>query len=385
MNGFLPGGEGRLDPTGKGPLDGLRFAVKDLIDVAGTRTGAGNPDWLARAVPAERHAPAVARLLQAGAHCLGKTITDELAFSLEGENLHFGTPVNPRHPDWLPGGSSSGSAVAVAAGAVDFALGTDTGGSVRVPAAFCGIFGFRPSHGAISLAGVLPFAPSYDTIGWFARDAAVLERVGRVLLPPAAPPPITRIRLARDVLAEMDPEIAGDITDAAARLVTDGPVDLLGGHPLAAFRQAYALVQGYEIKQALGARLASVSPRFAPPIAERFAGALAIAEADYQSASADRRRLARIVASCCPPDTAIAVPVVSRRHVRRDASAAERGAFYAGTLGLTALAGHAGMPQVQLGATRGEGLGLALLGSAGCDLALLDLARRVAETDTDIP
>src|SRR5262249_46800276 len=141
---FVPGPRARLEPTASGPLDGLTFVVKDLIDVAGHVTGAGNPDWAARQVPAARSAPVVERLLRAGATLVGKTITDELAFSLEGENHHYGTPLNPRAPDRLPGGSSSGSAVAVAAGLADLALGTGTGGPGRGPASLCGVFGNRP-------------------------------------------------------------------------------------------------------------------------------------------------------------------------------------------------------------------------------------------------
>ena len=136
-----------LPPTGEGPLAGLRFAVKDLIDVAGHRTGCGNPTWLATHPPATVHAVCVEQLLAAGAHCAGKTVTDEVAFSLLGQNHFYGTPLNPAAPDRVPGGSSSGSASAVACGLVDFALGTDTGGSVRVPASNCGVWGWRPTHG----------------------------------------------------------------------------------------------------------------------------------------------------------------------------------------------------------------------------------------------
>src|SRR6201997_2268337 len=171
IGAFVPGPRAVLQPTGPGPLAGLDFAVKDLIDVAGHITGGGNPDWLRTHAAAARSAPVVEKLLAAGAALRGKTITDELAFSLEGGNAHYGTPLNPACPDRIPGGSSSGSASAVAARLVDFALGTDTGGSVRVPASFCGLFGFRPTHNAIPLTGVVPFAPSYDTIGWFASDA----------------------------------------------------------------------------------------------------------------------------------------------------------------------------------------------------------------------
>ncbi|XP_020274792.1 amidase 1 isoform X2 [Asparagus officinalis] len=165
------------------PLQGLTFAVKDIFDVSGHVTGFGNPDWARTHEPAKSTAPAVAALLEAGATCLGKTVMDELAYSINGENFHYGTPPNPVAPGRVPGGSSSGSAVAVAAGLVDFSLGTDTGGSVRVPAAYCGIFGIRPSHGAVSSSGVIPMAESFDTVGWFARDPSTLALVARVLLP----------------------------------------------------------------------------------------------------------------------------------------------------------------------------------------------------------
>src|SRR5712671_3391861 len=171
-----------LPATKDGPLRDLCFAVKDLIDVAGHPTGCGNPTWLATHPPASVSAVCVEQLLAAGAQCEGKTITDELAFSLLGENHFYGTPLNPSAPDRVPGGSSSGSASAVACGLVDFALGTDTGGSVRVPASNCGIWGWRPSHGLISVAGVMPFSPTLDTVGVFARSAETLQRIARALL-----------------------------------------------------------------------------------------------------------------------------------------------------------------------------------------------------------
>src|SRR5947199_4022971 len=159
-----------LSPTESGPLDGLRFAVKDTIDVAGFKTGCGNPTWRDSHPAAVVHAVCVEQVLLAGARCVGKTICDELAFSLLGENHFYGTPLNARAPDRVPGGSSSGSASAVAAGLCDTALGTDTGGSVRVPASFCGLYGIRPTHGRIDMSGVMPQAPRTGTTRWFARD-----------------------------------------------------------------------------------------------------------------------------------------------------------------------------------------------------------------------
>src|SRR5919197_1699416 len=171
-----------LSPIRSGPLDGLRVAVKDTIDVAGFKTGCGNPTWRDSHPTAVAHAVCVEQLLRAGARCVGKTTCDELAFSLLGENHFYGTPLNPHAPDRVPGGSSSGSASAVACGLVDFALGTDTGGSTRVPASNCGVWGFRPSHDFISVAGVNPLAPSFDTVGVLAQSAEVLAKVGLVLL-----------------------------------------------------------------------------------------------------------------------------------------------------------------------------------------------------------
>ena len=165
-----------------GELSGLTFATKDNIDVASEITGYGSPSWAATHPKPVVHAFCVDQLLSAGATCLGKTHTDELAYSLIGINPFYGTPLNPKAPNRVPGGSSSGSASAVANGLVDFAIGTDTGGSVRVPASNCGIWGYRPSHGLISVAGVAALAPSFDTVGVLANTGEVLERVMRVLL-----------------------------------------------------------------------------------------------------------------------------------------------------------------------------------------------------------
>ena len=191
----------RCDGAPDGPLRGLTFAVKDVFDIAGHRTGNGNPVWLETHPPADATASAVERLLAAGAGMVGKTQTDELAYSLNGENVHYGTPVNPRAPGRIPGGSSSGSAVAVAGGLVDFALGTDCGGSVRLPASYCGIYGIRTTHGLVPADGVVDLAKSFDTVGWFARDAAMMLRVGEVLLPSARDFVPKRLLIAEDAFA----------------------------------------------------------------------------------------------------------------------------------------------------------------------------------------
>src|SRR5215210_9424030 len=209
-----------LGSIASGPLDGLNFAVKDLIDIGSHKTGCGNPSWRDTHPVATANAVCVEQLLSAGTRCVGKTVCDELAFSLIGENYFYGTPLNPKAPDRVPGGSSSGSASAVACGLADFALGTDTGGSVRVPASNCGIWGLRPSHGFISVAGVNPFAPTFDTVGILAGSAEALAGVASVLLvceDIQGEEPGT-IHLLEEACSIADPDVRRALADPVPRL-----------------------------------------------------------------------------------------------------------------------------------------------------------------------
>ncbi len=189
-----------IAPYASGALDGLCFAVKDNIDIRDRFTSYGSSLWREAHPRAAYHAVCVEQLLMAGARCVGKTIADEFTYSLDGESYFYGTPVNPRAPDRISGGSSSGSASAVACGLVDFALGTDCGGSIRIPASLCGVFGMRPSLHRISEAGVLPFAPSVSTVGVLAQNLPVLRQAMRVLLRShdAALPPVKNIYLVKE-------------------------------------------------------------------------------------------------------------------------------------------------------------------------------------------
>ena len=204
LGAFVAMGSVARAAAGRGSLGGVGFAVKDLFDIAGHVSSCGNPDWQATHEPASKDAPSITALLAAGASLVGATVMDELAYSLAGENVHQGTPRNIRAPGRVCGGSSSGSAAAVAGGACEFALGTDTGGSIRVPASYTGLYGLRPTHGRIPLEGVMPLSPSYDTIGWFANTGDLLRRVGEVLLGegarPASPRRFLRVEEAWELL-----------------------------------------------------------------------------------------------------------------------------------------------------------------------------------------
>lgn len=374
FDAFVPGANKVVYSTARGPLSGLSFAVKDLIDVADFVTGGGNPQWTAGQQAAAKHAPCVERLLAAGATCLGKTITDELAFSLEGVNAHFGTPRNPLGADLLPGGSSSGSAVAVAAGLVDMALGTDTGGSVRVPAAFCGIGGFRPSHGAIPLDGVLPFAPSLDTVGWFARDGQMLARMGEVLLGSEATQLPQRFVIAEDVFALCEPEARGALLEAAHRF-TPRPVALMSDP--APWAAAYRAIQGREIAHTLGPWIKTRRPKFGADIAARFADALTIRDEEVNDALAFRVAQTELIQGLLDDGTALILPTVPGFPLKRDCSGEAIGAFYGISLAINAIAGFSGSPQLTLPITQAGGLPLSLsfVMARGSDTSLLALAR----------
>ncbi|WP_144109473.1 amidase [Paraburkholderia sp. BCC1886] len=390
MSAFVPGSRLRVPASAHGPLDHLRFAVKDLIDVAGVTTGAGNPDWLASHAPAAGHSPCVAALLAAGATLEGKTITDELAFSLEGANHHYGTPLNPHWPHALPGGSSSGSASAVASGDVDFALGTDTGGSVRVPAAFCGVWGMRPTHDAIALAGVVPFAPCFDTVGWFARSVDVLAAVGDVLLPPAstladADAGFQNTRLVRnteafDTRMRHEPEDATRLLALAESLGARSAVNVFANHGEAArWLACYQYVQDFEIDRSLGDWLRDAQPHFGPSIAERFARQVSL---DRETRAAWYATLAELRVKLDPllaDGTVLILPTTPVALLPKDIDGAALGRFYEDALTLNALATLGGLPQISMPFSDDvdRPLALSLIGARGSDRALLDFARHL--------
>lgn len=381
--------DGRVERKGRadGPLAGTTFGVKDLFDVADVPTGAGSPDWLrSHPVPAT-DADVVAHLLAAGADLVGKTQTDELAWSLAGQNAHYGTPVNAAAPDRIPGGSSSGSAAATAAGLVDFAIGSDTGGSVRLPASFCGLYGIRPTWGRISKSGAVPLAPSYDTVGWFARDAALFARVGGVLLGKAPQmPPLTRLLVAADLFEAADGGIrtalAAGIARIADRLGPPEPV-VVAGDRLPAWRDAFRLVQSAEAWASHGDWIARTRPSFGPGVRERFAAAAALDPFEVEAARELRETVRDRMTALLPPGTVLLLPSAPGVAPRRDDEPAVFDALRAAALMLLCPAGHAGLPQVSLplGTLGGLPVGLSLMGAPGSDEQLLALAEDLARPE----
>ncbi|WP_119168082.1 amidase [Algihabitans albus] len=376
---FLAGPRRLIEGQSDGPLKGLTFVAKDLYDTAGDVTGAGNPDWAASHPPAERNASLVDDLLTAGAALVGKTHTDELSRGIFGLNAHYGAPINPAAPDRLPGGSSSGSAAAVAGALADIGLGTDTGGSVRVPAAYCGLYGLRCSHGRLPFEGVLPQAPSFDTLGWMTRDATTLRRVTEAVFGSGQARPF------RLVL----PEDAWAVASEATRTALQPHLDKLTGaathvedrtladEGLPVWRDRQIALQQREAWANFQRWIQETNPRFAYTVAANFAAGAALDPQVHEAAVHSWPAMRGAVLELLSEDTLLCLPTVPDPAPIRGASTSEAYRDWPRIAQLTCVSGLAGTPQVTIpaGAVAGGPVGLSLIAPPGRDS---DLAAAVA-------
>jgi amidase len=363
-----------------GPLSGATFVVKENIDVAGHVSTNGHPKWAATHAPAAADAPVVDRLADAGARLVGKTHMDEMAYSLLGANPHFGTPINPAAHNRHPGGSSSGSAVAVAAGLVNFALGTDTAGSCRAPAAFCGVFGFRSSHGAIPMAGVIPLAPSFDSIGWFARDVGVMASVGEALLPADAKgAEFGEAVLLTDAFSGVEMDFASAAAEPIDAIKAFGPwrEATLGEDFFKSALGHFRNMQAFEAWAADGAWIAANSPTFGKGVEQRFAYAAKVTVDQRNAAQAfrddARKRIDAILGErgfIVSPTAPFRAPLLTESEETLDAKRYQM-------MRLFLIASFFGLPQISLPLPTSDApVALSFIGRRGSDRALIALAQR---------
>ncbi len=377
---YVAGPRTRVAGAGSGPLAGLGFAVKDLIDVAGVPTGGGSPDWPRFTTIPTRHAWVVQALLDAGASVVGKTITDEVSLGILGENAHDGTPLNPAAPDRVPGGSSSGSASTVAAGECDFALGTDSGGSVRVPASFCGLYGIRPTHGRIDFGGITVQSPSADTCGWFARDPATFARVGEVLLGDRVPDALpTRLLVATDAFGFADEAVAAALmpgVERLAALIGHREEVTLAPQGLSVWQRAQRVLQSSESWRTFEPWLDRCNPRLAFSVARALVQGSLLTDAERGAATLMRIEARARLRHLLPPGTILCLPTTPFPAPLKDLSLAELGPLRERISCLTSHGGLTGVPQVSLpGATvDGAPVGLSIVAARGADLDLLRVA-----------
>lgn len=384
INAFTEHGEFNIAGSPTGPLSGLRFVAKDLFDVAGHVTGCGNPDWANDKPIPTKHAWAVQALLDGGADFIGKTITDEISLGILGENAFFGTPLNSAAPDRVPGGSSSGTAAAVAAGLADMGLGSDTGGSVRVPASFCGLFGIRPTHGRLSLDGLMPQASSSDTPGWFARDADIFKRVSAVLLGEdiAAPKPF-RLVIAVDAFGYAQPDTANALKPLVERLgnmAENVREEVMAPQGISVWGKTQRMLQMAEAWATFQDWIDRTNPRFAFNVARGLLMGSMIPEADRQGALLMKREVRARLEYLLPPGTVMVMPTTPFPAPLKNLPIHEQNPLREMILGLCAHGGLAGCPQVSIpGATvDGAPVGLSILAGSNEDAAAVAIACQLA-------
>lgn len=372
-----------LQGQATGPLHGLSFAVKDIFDVAGHVAGCGNPEWGRSHSAAKQHAPAITTLLDAGGRFVGKTHTDELAYSLMGVNAHYGTPVNTADPRRIPGGSSSGSAAAVAAGLVDFGLGSDTGGSVRLPASFCGIWGIRTTFGQITLDGAMPFTHSFDTVGWFARSATIMDRVARSFDCPQGPSP-TRLLLPVDIWARAGADAIAAVAPRLAQLeALMGPATpiLLSQDGLENWRETFRICQAFEIWDVHKDWVTSNTPDFGPGIRERFEIASQIDRETFQDSDAHKAVIQSDIRETVTPDSILVLPTSPAPAPFTTTPESALNDFRMRAFEVLCPAGLSGLPQLSMPAgfvDKGP-VGLSIIGAKDQDRQLISIGVALEE------
>ena len=425
-DGEIANADVRSDGQGDGgALRGARVGVKDNVRVKGLRSGAGNPTYLETGsegkTVAETPAPCVRAVLDAGATFVGKTHMDELAWSLQGENWHYGTPVNSRGnvPGKIPGGSSSGSASAVCNGLADVAIGTDTIGSVRLPASFCGIYGFRPTHGRVSAEGVVPLSHSFDTVGWFANDAKKLVAMGEVLLDPKTRDDAASARLGKgrlalcsDALALADPRVKKAIQDvlstqgaqrvfADARgdenglglthlMLSDVSLTVKSGKstlpPITEWSETFRVIQTEEVWGSHGEWIKANNPEFGPGIRDRFKLAEVGVDAETMAKAKDlRERITSHLDALLADGSILFLPAArgpapAATDYDSETSLAQLAEARNAALAIGAPASLARLPCVVIPAIEieGEPVGVMLMSKRGTDEALLAFAEKLA-------
>jgi amidase len=381
---FMPYPVVPCDAAQVGPLSGLRFGVKDLFHVAGYPTSMGQPVLAAWLGQQTQTAPVVQQLLNAGASMAGKTVCDEFAFSMTGNNAHYGAPRNGADPTRIAGGSSSGSASAVSNGMVDFALGTDTGGSVRAPASHCGLVGLRPTHGRVSLAEGLPLAPSLDTCGWFARDIQLFARVTDVLLAADDKPLPARPRmLCPTDLWSLATEQAQDVLINAKQRVNE----VLGSdqavqvvlEDIEKMYWAFRFVQGHEAWQSWGPFITQFAPTMGHAVAERMHWSATVTAEQAHSSGVFRKKFTAHLEQLLGDDGVLVLPTMPDIAPLKSSSESDIEDYRHRAIRMLCVSGLSGMPQLSLPMCCRDGapLGLSLIGPRGADRSLIALAEAI--------
>ena len=359
-----------------GLLNELKFLVKDMCHIKGLKTSCGNPDFFNKCIPAKEHAPFLKGILNEGASLNGLTICDEFFYSLIGENGHYGTPTNLNAPSCVPGGSSSGSAAALTTDLYDFSIGSDTGGSVRIPASFCGLIGMRPTHNRINTKGVYPMAPSFDTIGWFANSAEIFQKVGDVLLDKIERSNVNfkRFLIAEDLLELCDAEVQDSFNNYIKNNLPDIDKKRLSKISKDIIADNFRILQGNEVKINIIPWIEKNKPNISPEIRSRIDMASKITDIEVNRALIFRKTLIDEIEKSLPEGNIAVFPTSPFSAPKSGQDDESLGSFRKRLMELTSIAGMTSRPQITIPRLKDKSgpVGISLLGWKYSDEILLN-------------
>ena len=359
-----------------GLLSNLNFVLKDMCDVKNLKTSCGNPDFFKKCDFANDYAPFLKDLLNEGPVLKGITVCDEFFYSLIGENGHYGTPTNLNAPSCVPGGSSSGSAAALTTDLYDFSIGSDTGGSVRIPASFCGLIGMRPTHNRINTKGVYPMAPSFDTIGWFANNPEIFQKVGNVLLNNIERSNVDfkQYVVAEDLLELCDAEVQDNFNNYINVNIPNINKTRLSTNTKAIIADNFRILQGAEVKENIIPWIEKNTPNISPEIKSRIDMASKITDIEVNRALIFRKTLIDEIKKSLPEGTIAVFPTSPFSAPKSGQDDESLGSFRKRLMELTSIAGMTSRPQITIPRLKDKSgpVGISLLGWKYSDEILLN-------------
>lgn len=369
----------------KGLLKGLTFAAKDVFQIKGSTYGNGHPEWLRTNDPAEFTSSLIVRLLENGADLVGKTVCDELCFSISGENWNYGSPINPHDPRRFAGGSSSGSGAAAGGGLVDFSLGSDCLGSVRVPASYNGVLAVRPTYKRVPNDGEAPYCESMDVLAYMAKDTDVFKKISKVILgEDEKETKYKKLIIAEECFNTVDKDVKKALQPAVNFIGNQLPeFEEVEINPagLDKWVEIFKIIQGYEVWESYGGWIKKYNPRLSRGPKQRLEWASKITLQQYNDAYRKRKAIIERVDSLVSNGGLLCLPTASSVAPLRNESLDKINKKRNQSSSLLCISPLTGAPQLTLPMIKQNEvpLGISLIGERETDLSLVELGASILD------
>ena len=370
-------------PTASGNLNKYSFSAKDLFDLRGHIKSNGHKGSLTKFEPCNDTSPLISSLLNEGAKLIGLTNCDEFFYSLTGVESSFQQPQNWINEVLVPGGSSSGAAASVGFDLVDFALGSDTGGSIRVPASFCSLFGIRPTHGRVSTNGMTALAPSLDTLGWLTKKPELLSKVGKILLRnyKKESDKINKVFLLDNLFKLSTEEISLNIKIWSKKLENDFDLDITSLSTIDFQRTImdFQIIQGWEAKNGIVKFIKKNNLKLRKNIQERINFADSITESEYKKANKNRYEFKQRINSILEDGCVAIFPTTPMPALNKGKINQELSIFRKKIHNFTCVSGLTGRPQISLpiNLKHPQPFGVSILGGLNKDEQLISMVEKI--------